>query len=145
MPQRMISAAKADLTEVAQVLNPEAYRQRAAEVAQAEAEARGIAAKYVAETVTAFTTLRDEVLEEACGLRDQYDELIREGELGTLSAKEFEDRLGRLEAEKRRVNIRAERLGRDVGVVAKVEADPVAWVDERFYSNYPNLQPEFSF
>lgn len=142
---RTIASAQEELADLATSLNPEAYRVYNAEVTKAISEANATAEKYVTDTVASFSSLRDELLEQACGLRDQYDDLIREGELGTVNAKEFHERFNRLEADKRRLNMRSERLMQDADLVAQVEGDPVGWVDERFYGNYPDLQPGFSF
>jgi hypothetical protein len=145
MPRRTIADARLTLERSAEALNPEMWRRFASEVKQAEGKASGIAESYASERAADLTELRDELLEEACELRDDYVALMTEGEEGTLTSRQYQKRYEALEQQKRRLARRSQELDHMVAAVERIEEDPIAWVDQTFYATYHQLMPTFSF
>jgi chromosome segregation ATPase len=145
MPRRTIADARATLERAAEALNPEMFRRYTSELKQAEDRAGGIADSYASERAANLTELRDELLEEACELRDDYAALMAEGGEGMLTAQEYQKRYEALEHQKRRLARRGQELDHMVAAVERIEEDPVAWVDQTFYATYHQLMPTFSF
>jgi len=143
--KRTIRSARAALEQATPELNPEMFRRRTAEINQATAKATEAADSTISRTFTNFVTLRDEILVDACELRDGYAALIQEGELGNLSAAELHERFQALEGQKRALVRSEQRLEQETDFVAHIEEDPIAWVDETFYAKYPDITPDFSF
>lgn len=128
-------------------LNNEQLNRLRNEIKTAEAQATAHAEKYINERADQIVASRDDVLEAACELRDAYDALMTDGELGVLTAKEFQQRYTALESQKRLLAGREAEVSNEVDPVANIEEDPVGWVDRTFYSQAPmrdRVAPEFS-
>lgn len=143
--KRTLAEARRTLEANAESLNPEMYARISGEITAAETEATRIANEYADERAEHFLSLRDELLEEACSVRDDYTALIAEGQQGELSAKAFHDRMEVLEDRKRRVARRQGELESIVAAVERIEENPAQWTDEAFYAKYHQLMPDFTF
>jgi hypothetical protein len=145
MPRRTLAEARRYLELGAETLHPEVHARLRSELAAQETVAREMGTSYADERAAGLTALRDELLEEACAIRDAYDALLNEADLGLVTAKEFQSQFDALEHRKGVVNHRATELDHTAGVVDLIDEDPVAWTDEHLYAKYPAVLPEFSF
>ena len=145
MPKRTLSSARKTFDELAPGLNPEMYRRLQQEIDQASAAATKLATTYADELTAEVVGKRQDVLTEACRLRDEFKAVTSEAALGNITAREANERLTKLRAEMRQVDRHAENVDRAAELVDHIEEDPEGWADERFYEKYPHMTPEFSF
>ncbi len=92
----------------------------------AEAEARTVASRHIAEHEARVKELRTEALRELTAVRDGFDELAS----ARLPAAEFSAELRILRTRQRRAEARLAEAEKVVTQVEAIESDPVAWLDE---------------
>lgn len=136
--------ARARLSGLAPGLNPEMYARLNSEVEEAAKAARSRAEKFYSDQLGKVDTTRHELLVEACEVRDAYEALRDEAELGRLSAGEYGGRLNALNARRDRVESRIADVDQELDRLEAIEDDPEAWTDEQ-YRKYPTTAPTFSF
>ena len=144
MPRRTLRQARRIFEEMAPGLNPAQYRQLQREIDTASGAAVSMATEHADRRVNDVLGSRQEMLTELCRLRDELTSLVAEGEQGLLPAKEFNERLGRLQRELRATDRHVAEVDAAAEFVAAVEEDPEAWADS-LAERYPHMQPEFSF
>lgn len=145
MPQRTVRQARQALAEMAPALNPEMYRRYEAEVKAAAVRAGTMAHRYVDNHLNQFEQLRQELLVEACAVRDAYEVLAAEGVQGTITAREYNARLNALRTRGRELERRESMATKACEEVEVIEQDPEAWADDTFNSKYPHIRPDFTF
>ena len=145
MARRTIAEARRLLADAAPSLNPEMYRRIDDEIKVVEADARTLATEYANQRADDLTNLRNDVLVEVCEVRDGYDALMAEAELGLIDADDYHHRFQQLEDRKRYLGTRAGELDYLADAVERIDEDPVAWTDRQLFGKYPQITPEFSF
>lgn len=145
MARRTVRQAKEWLEGNATALNPVAFAQFQREIQAVEGEHVANATRAVDTEAAAFAEEHRELLTDGCGIRDDYEQLAKDAATGRLSAKEYRERLDKLNQEVPGYSSRAERLAQKINTVETIETDPVAYGD-RLYEKMPALQkPDFSF
>lgn len=142
--RRTVSDAKRELEDLAQSLNPEAYRQLAAEVSYAATAAETFANQSAASRELDITNKREAVLEELCEIRDGFDALRRDGEAGRLTSADYHRQWDDLNKRQRAAERSVARLADAADHIANIEEDPIAYADH-FYERTPVHMPNFSF
>lgn len=144
MSRRTVSDAARELEDLAQSLNPVAYRQLQAEVSQARAAAEAFANENASSRELEITEARADVLQELCTVRDSFEALRRDGEAGRLTGADYHRQWNDLNKRQRAAERTIARLADAAESIAVIEEDPIAYAD-RFYSSTPVHMPDFSF
>lgn len=144
MPRRTVAAARRELEALAPGLNPVVYARLSTVINAAAAKARTVGDRMLDRIFNEMQVQRDEVLADVCTLRDDFQALIAEGELGTLSATEYHDRLRSLQSRQRTLVRRERELVGMANRAEQIEADPEAYGDSLF-AKFPDTQPDFTF
>jgi hypothetical protein len=126
-------------------LNPVDFQRLKSELDKASGAAVSLATEHADRRVNDVLGSRQEVLTELCRLRDEFTSLAAEGEQGLLPARDFNERLSRLQREFQAVNRHSNEVDKATELVELIEEDPEGWADATFYEKYPHMQPEFSF
>jgi uncharacterized coiled-coil DUF342 family protein len=143
MPQRTIASATEALDGLPGLTEAE-RREFNAELTRATAKAQHIAEQMATERVNEVAEVREEALAELCSVRDGYADLIKQADLGRITAAEYEKALNELRGRQRAGERHLTRIDEALAFVESVEADPLAYADS-LYSKYPLTQPTFSF
>lgn len=147
--QRTIAEAQAWVDGGVDSFNNEQLTRYRNEIQTATAQATKRAETYVNELAANLVAKRDGILEHVCELRDSYQALIKDGELGLLTAAEFQERYDQLEAQKREaINSEAPML-EEIETISDIEDEPSSWYDNLITrtggSLYREMAYEFSF
>ena len=143
MPQRTIASA-AEAFDSMSGLSEAERREFQAELSTATANASAVAEQLMTERVNEIATVRDEALAELCAVRDAYADLVKQANLGRMTAAAYEKALNDLRSRQRAGERHMARIDEALAFVESVEADPLAYADS-LYSKYPLTQPTFSF
>ncbi len=143
MPQRTIASA-AEALDSYTGLSEADRREFTAELATATNNATAIAEQMMSERVNEIAEVRDEALAELCAVRDGYADLVKQAELGRMTAAEYAKALNDLRGRQRAGERHMARIDEALAFVESVEADPLAYAD-LLYAKYPLTQPTFSF
>ena len=81
---------------------------------------------------------------DLCSVRDDYATLIKAGELGQLTAKEFLNRMNAIRLQHRSHMRQVQRWEEATQRVVAIEGDPVAYT-EHIYNVTPLVRPTFTF
>ena len=145
MAQRTIKQAEAEGSAMAPFLNTWAEQQITQSIEARKAEAREFAAGARQRNVDRSNRVGEECFERMNALITRYDEFIDVARNARVAFVDALDALDQLDDERQA----ASRLQYDfesaVAVIEEIDADPVAYVDSRFYEPYPSLRPEFGF
>lgn len=144
MPQRTIAEARRQLEELAPGLNPTMYARLSSEINAASGKAKAISDRMLDQVANELQSRRDEVLADACALRDEFQALTGEGELGTLSAAEYAKKLQKLQNKQRSLAVQEGRLNDLVSRAERIDQDPEAYGDSMF-ERFPHTRPDFTF
>lgn len=143
MPQRTIASATEALDGLAGLSEAE-RREFTAELSTATHEASAVAEQMMTERVNEIAEVREEALAELCAVRDGYADLVKQANLGRITAAQYEKALNELRGRQRAGERHMVRIDQALAFVESVEADPLAYADS-VYSKYPLTQPTFSF
>lgn len=143
MAKRSITEAR-NLVDNMTGLSTAQQREVAGEITAAEREARGIADRMSQRRVDDIDAVRDDALADLCGVRDGFAALKKDADVGRISARDYQKRLGDLQAAQRRADRHLDEVDRAIEMVAGIEADPLAYA-EGVYAKFPLIRPDFSF
>lgn len=144
MSRRTIADAEAELEALAPGLNPVAFRDLQAEVSYARTAAETFSNRVAGDMALEVEQARDDLLQELCDVRDAFATLTSQGQAGRIGAGDYHDQWDALAQRQRAAERTIARLGERAEAIDAIEADPVAYAD-RFFTNTPNLMPDFSF
>lgn len=144
MPRRTLRQARRAFEDMTAGLNPAMYQQSKAEIDKASGAAVAMATQHADRRVNDVLGSRQEMLTELCRLRDELTSLVAQGEQGLLPAREYNERLARLQRELRATDRHASEVDQATEFVETIEQDPEAWADS-LAERYPHMMPEFSF
>lgn len=142
--QSSIAQARARLADLAPGLNPAVYGALQAELEASEAVARQRGESHVTDLLGRVNETRQTLHAEAAEVRDAFDALAAQAEVGLISASDYAAELRKLEGRLAQALNRTDTLDNLTGQLAEVEDDPVAFTD-RLYDRYPSLAPEWSW
>lgn len=143
--RRTLRQARRAFEDMTTGLNPAVYQRLKSELDAASGAAVTLATQHADRRVNDVMGNRQEVLTELCRLRDEFTSLAAEGTQGLLPAKDFNERLTRLQRELRATDRHVGEVDKATELVELIEEDPEAWADATFYEKYPHMMPEFSF
>ena len=145
MARRTIAQARRILEQdIAPVVNDHVRRQYEAEINAASGQAKAAADRMLTRIINNMQSQRDEVLAEVCSLRDDFQALTDQGQLGTLSADDYHDRLKELQTRQRALSRKERDLVGMAERAEQIETDPEAYGDSLF-AKFPQTQPDFTF
>jgi len=137
----------ADATEALDALpgiSDEQRRAGQAEIAAAKAAATTLANEMADRHTIEIGDQRQAWLTELCDVRDALAALRAEGDLGRISAAEYETQLRELQARQRHAERSVATVEHTLAFVAVVEDDPLAY-GESLLAKFPGTRPTFSF
>jgi hypothetical protein len=129
-----------EMTPMSDQRRAEADRQIAAAVQQATAVAQITVDELVAEWQEDFAPLSADL----CRVRDDYAALIKAGELGQVTAREFNQRMNAIRRDHRGYARAVDSLREAVEKASVIEDDPVAYA-EHIFNVTPMVRPTFTF
>lgn len=130
--------------DLAPTLNPTMHARLEAEIREAEAEARRHAETFLATEASNVDARRQQLLVDACEVRDAYESLTAEVARGDARARDAAAALAELNRRRQAIERALDDTQHRIDELAAVEDDPLAWVDRR-YDAAPLTRPTFSF
>ena len=115
-----------------------------AEIKAAKAEATASAETIMDGRVNEVAEARDEALAELCEIRDAYEALVGQAQLGRTTAADYESNLNELRSRQRSAERHLGRTEEALAFIETVEADPTSY-GEQLFNKYPLIRPNFSF
>jgi chromosome segregation ATPase len=145
MPRRTLREARSVFEQdLAPTLNPTMHGRVEEELRQAEARATRHAEAFLATEVGHVESARQQLLIEACQVRDAYEALSRRVAVGEVKARDAARELTELNRQRQTLQEALDATEDRIGELALVEDDPLGWADRRYLAA-PLTQPLFTF